>query len=82
MTEDLRQTVMEAPGGLWLYKIVDWSGDSIVFEQFRIRIGSGNSQQALQFRTNEIWGVDLTLEQSEAFAKAILAKVEDIRKHV
>lgn len=33
MPEDLKQTVMEAPGGLWLYKISDWSGDSIRFEE-------------------------------------------------
>jgi hypothetical protein len=82
MPKDLKQTVMEAPGGLWLYKISDWSGDSIRFEESQRELHScPSTQRYLKFETSETWGVELTLAQSEAFAESILAKVNEIRQH-
>lgn len=82
MPEDLRQTIMEAPGGLWVYKISDWSGDSIRFEESQRELHScPTTQKYLKFETNETWGVELTLAQSEAFAESILAKVNEMRKY-
>lgn len=82
MPEDLKQTVMEAPGGLWLYKISDWSGDSIRFEEGQRELHScPSTQRYLKFETSETWCVELTLAQSEAFAESILAKVNEIRQH-
>ena len=90
---DLGQTVMEGPGGLWSYRIDDWSGDSITFQELsraplaiHTQLGKSAGIKApitinyILFKTSEDCGAELTLEQAEAFAEAILARVKELRK--
>lgn len=78
---DLGQTVMEGPGGLWSYRIDDWSGDSITFQELsRQAHAAPITINYILFKTSEDCGAELTLEQAEAFAEAILARVKELRK--